>query len=136
MRLLLDTNILVFDTIEDAEKHEDAAKLIDEAEVFYIPSIVIHEFIWIMLRRIGADPDFVRRKITEYLEEDPRSRYILEDPLVIENALKALKKDGRTPVFVNDYIIMITASNLGLALATYDKELAEIAQAYNVKTIP
>ncbi|MBO3839447.1 MAG: PIN domain-containing protein [Thermoproteota archaeon] len=136
MKLLIDTNILIFDSIEDAEKHEEAAKIIDDAETLYIPSIVVHEFIWIMLRKIKADSDFVRRKVIEYLEEDPRSKYILESPWIIENALRALKKDGKNPELINDYIIMMIASDLGLALATYDRELREIAQVYGVKTIP
>jgi predicted nucleic acid-binding protein len=50
MKLLLDTNVLVYDTIEDSKYHGEASKIIDSAEEIFIPPIVVHEYIWVLLR--------------------------------------------------------------------------------------
>ncbi len=74
MRLLLDTNILVYDTIEDSEHHYDVVKIIDTADEIFIPTIVIHEYIWVMLK-LPVDIKIILIKIHEYLE-DIRTRYL------------------------------------------------------------
>jgi len=63
-------------------------------------------------------------------------KYILEPPQVIERALRKLSEDKKAPSLINDYIILETATDLGLALATFDEELKMIALKHNVKTIP
>ncbi|MCS6768851.1 MAG: PIN domain-containing protein, partial [Candidatus Caldarchaeum sp.] len=50
MKLLPDTNVLVYDTFEDSSRHHEAVKIIDDAQEMAIPAIIIHEFIWVMLK--------------------------------------------------------------------------------------
>ena len=119
MKLLVDTNVLVYDTIEDSDHHQEAKNIIDEASEIYIPSIVIHEFIWILLRRLYLNPDFIIKKITEYLVEDPRTNYILENPQIINKALIMLKNDRSPPTMINDYLILATAASLKATLAHF-----------------
>ncbi|MEM1947114.1 MAG: PIN domain-containing protein [Candidatus Caldarchaeum sp.] len=45
MRLLPDTNVLVYDTVEDSMHHDKAVKIIDAAGELAIPPIVIHEYV-------------------------------------------------------------------------------------------
>ncbi len=134
MRVLVDTNILVYDTIEDGEHHEEAAKIVDEASELYIPSIVVHEYIWVMLR-LGVEPRIVALKVREYLE-DPRTRYICETMEVIVNALRMLTQDEANIREVNDYIILATARYYGTSLATLDKRLRRVAQRWGVEVKP
>lgn len=54
MRLLPDTNVLIYDTIEDSEHYDKAAKIIDEAKEVIIPSLVIHEYVWAMFEIVQA----------------------------------------------------------------------------------
>ena len=136
MKLLIDTNVLVYDTIEDSDHHQEAKNIIDEASEIYIPSIVIHEFIWILLRRLGLNPIFVIKKITEYLVEDPRTNYILENPQIINKALIMLKNDKSPPTMVNDYLILATATSLKATLATFDNELRKIAKRRGIDVKP
>ncbi|MGB9806455.1 MAG: PIN domain-containing protein [Thermoproteota archaeon] len=136
MELVLDTNVLVYDTLEDSENHEKAKRIIDEAEIFCIPSVVAHEFVWVLLKKLNLDAEFIRKKVSEYLVEDPRAKYTLESPQVIGRALRKLSEDKKSPTLANDYIILETATDLGLALATFDEELKRIALKHNVKTIP
>ena len=48
MKALIDTNVLVYDTFEDSIYHAEAKKLLDSLDRWIIPSIVIHEYVWVM----------------------------------------------------------------------------------------
>lgn len=120
MRLLPDTNVLIYDTIEDSEYHNEAAKIINEAKEIIIPSIVIHEYIWAMFKIVQVSPSFVMLKVREYLE-DPRTIYILEPIETLVDALKMLEVDRESVKEVNDYIILATALHHNLTLATLIK---------------
>lgn len=74
-RLLLDTNVLVYDTIGDSEAHSVAVELVDSASEIIIPSIVVHEYIWVMLRP-GVNPLFVADKVGEYLNALEPSTFV------------------------------------------------------------
>ncbi|WP_252901739.1 hypothetical protein [Vulcanisaeta sp. JCM 14467] len=45
--------MLVYDTIEDSEYHSNASAIIDNATELVIPSIVVHEYVWILARRLA-----------------------------------------------------------------------------------
>lgn len=122
MRLLPDTNLLVYDTVENSENHNDAAKIIDEAEKIIVPSIVIHEYIWVMLRVVQAPLSFIAFKVCEYLE-DPRVIYMLETADVIVGALKMLEENKEDSREINDYIILAMALRQKSTLATFDQKL-------------
>jgi predicted nucleic acid-binding protein len=134
MRLLLDTNILVYDTIEDSENHDEAVKIIDEAYEIFIPTIVIHEYIWVMLK-LSVDIKIILIKIHEYLE-DIRARYLYESLSIIDHALRMLKEDNARAKEVNDYIILSLALTNKLDIATFDRGLKSIAIKRGVNTIP
>jgi len=44
MKAVIDTNILIYDLVEDSEFHKEAGELLDSLEEWLIPSLVIHEF--------------------------------------------------------------------------------------------
>jgi len=135
MRVLLDTNVLVYDTVEDSDYHGEAARIVDEAREIYVPSIVVHEYIWVMLKTVQAPSTFVSRKIREYVE-DPRVVYILEPPEILAYALKILEEDKASAKEINDYIILATALHYNLVLATFDKELKSRAAKRGLKVVP
>lgn len=135
MRLLPDTNVLIYDTIEDSEHHNEAAKIINEAKKIIIPSIVIHEYIWTMFKIVQASPSFVMLKVREYLE-DPRTIYIPESIETLVDALKMLEADRESVKEVNDYIILATALHHNLTLATFDKKLKRKAMEKRLKVAP
>jgi len=51
---VIDTNALVYDTIEDSEHHETARAIIDNLDICIIPSVVLEEFIF-TLAKLGLD---------------------------------------------------------------------------------
>ena len=135
MRLLPDTNVLVYDTVEDSEHHNRAAKLIDEASEILIPSIVVHEYIWVMLKVVQATPNFVALKVREYLE-DPRAAYVCEPIEVLTGALEMLEKAGENAKEINDYVILATALHYNLTLTTFDDRLKRRALDRGLKVVP
>ena len=135
MRLLPDTNVLIYDTVEDSEHHDEAAKVVDEAKEIFIPSIVVHEYLWTMLKIVQAAPSFVALKVREYLE-DPRTTYMLEPMDAITEALRMLEADRESVKEINDYVILATALHYDLTLATFDRKLKKRALRRGLRTVP
>jgi len=134
MKLLVDTNILVYDTVEDSKHHELASNIVDSAKELWIPSIVIHEYIWVMLK-LGVSAKFLALKILEYLR-DPRIVYSAENPEILSNALKYLEEKQVSTKEINDLIILMIAKHYNLTLATFDRKLKRTALSLGVNVIP
>jgi len=135
MRLLPDTNVLIYDTVEDSEHHNRAAKPIDEAGEILIPSTVVHEYIWVMLKVVQATPNFAALKVLEYLE-DPRAAYVCESIEVLTKALEMLEAAGENAKEINDYVILATALHHNLTLATFDERLKRRALDRGLEVVP
>ncbi len=134
MKLLPDTNVLVYDTVEDSERHIDASKILDGAEELFLAPIVMHEFVWVLLK-FSVDPGTVSVKVEEYLG-DPRARYIQESMGTIMGALKLLKENRLPASDINDLMILTLVTESKLALATFDNKLATLAKRKGVTVIP
>lgn len=134
MRLLPDANVLVYETLEDSHHHAKACEIIDSAKEVFIPSLVIHEYVWVMLK-LGISPEIVSLKIEEYLE-DTRTRYFAEPIDAYQRAVKMLQEDKRSFKEINDYLILAIALREGLVLATYDIKLRKAALRRGVEVTP
>ncbi len=134
-RLLPDTNVLVYETVEDSPHHTTAARIVDEAREIILLPIVLHEYIWVMVKKLGVDPWIVAEKIREYLS-DRRVRYAPEPPSVLVSALRMLREMGLAPREVNDLIILAAARQYGAVLATFDEKLRRVAQRLGVRVVP
>lgn len=134
-RIVVDTDVLLHDTFEDSEKHAEASGILDEADRIYLASIVVHEYLWLLLTKFKIELDVVREKLEEYFS-DARFIYTSENSEVFLKALEWMKEDGADPTMINDYIILVLAQRLGATLTTYDDELKEIARKRNVNVIP
>lgn len=135
MRVLPDTNVLVYDTVEDSEHHTIAMNMIERAGSIILPSIVIHEYVWVMLKAISVSPEIVATKVNEYAN-DPRSRYLLEGADTIAYALRMLHDHGANASKINDYIILAVALKSKAVLATFDTELKAHAIEKGLDTLP
>ena len=134
MKLLLpDTNVLVYETVEDSPSHAEACEIIDSARAIILPSIVLHEYLWVMVRRLEVPPDFVARKVEEYLS-DRRVRYVVEPRDAVLDALELLK--NRPVRDLNDLLILFTAVRYDAVLATFDRELRKAARAVGLDVVP
>ena len=134
MRLLPDTNILIYETVEDSEHHEEVCRILDQAKEIFIPSIIIHEYLWVA-PKIGIDIKTVFVKITEYLR-DSRVYYFAESLDDYRSAIRMLLEDNKSYRELNDYIILAIAIKEKLILATYDYELKKAATRRGVRVVP
>ena len=133
MKLLPDTNALVYETVEDSEHHATASKIIEEANAVYIPTIVLYEYIWVMLK-LSVDPEFISLKLNEYYE-NPKIRFIQEGLEPVTEALRNLKERGLAASDINDLIILHVAKRNDLTLLTFDKRLKALSKRNGVKVI-
>ena len=133
--LLPDTNILIYETVEDSAHHAEAASLIDTHEKVILPSIVLHEYIWVMLKKLNVPASFLAEKIEEYLN-NPKILYVIEPPEAIIEALRLVSAENISTREVNDVIIALTAKYYKAALATYDEKLRKLARKLGVTVKP
>ncbi len=131
--LLPDTNVLVYETVEDSPHHEEASEIMDSAKVIIIPSMVLHEYMWVMIRRLKVPLDFMLEKVDEYLS-DRRIRYVVEPPNAVLDALEWLRTSSARNL--NDFLILSTAVRLDAILATYDEGLRRLAERMGVEVVP
>ncbi|MHB1623029.1 MAG: PIN domain-containing protein [Cuniculiplasma sp.] len=69
MTVMVDTNVLVYDAIENSPHHDSARKLIDQSDDPIISSLSIIE-LGFVFPRYGIDNDSVQMKIEELLHSD------------------------------------------------------------------
>ena len=91
MKRLIDTNVLIDETLEDSDRHEEACKLVDSSQRALLLRTVLLEYIWVMLKKVDAPPEFVMRKVEEYyLKFTPYCEKLTD----IRLALSLLPKKG------------------------------------------
>ena len=134
MRLVIDTNVLIYDTVEDSEHHEEAEEILENNSPWLIPLIVIYETIWFFIK-IKLSLEELKEVLLGYLR-DPRTKIINERGELTLEALDMLIKQKISPKNFNDMLILNTAIKHKAALATFDKKLKTIALKNNVKVLP
>jgi uncharacterized protein len=125
----VDTNVLVFDTYEDSELHEEARRKLEEADRWVLPGIVVHEYVW-ALRGLKAGLAFARDKAEEYLLSD-RATFSAETRDDILFATRETSSFSR----YNDYLIISHAKRLGAPLLTFDAALLRDAKKVGVSPL-
>ena len=130
MRAAIDTNVLIYDLVEDSEFHKEAEKLLDGLEEWLIPAIVIHEFV----RFLGANGIDNVESVRSYLTNE-RAKVLCDDDDVIGRALEILIKERLSSSRYNDVVILAHAMENESPLATKDKALKGLARRHGVEVI-
>jgi hypothetical protein len=130
MRAVIDTNVLIYDLVEDSEIHKEAEELLDSLEEWLIPSIVVHELVW-FLRANGIDNvEYVRSYVT-----NEKAKVLCDDDEVIGRALEILIRERLSLSRYNDVVILAHAIESESPLATKDKALKGLARGHGVEVI-
>ena len=124
--VVVDTNVLIFDTFEDSEFHEAAVLGLESAEKWCIPGMAFHEFLWFFKGRDLKLSD-AKAKVHEYLTNE-KSVFVPCTPDDVEFALGRMK----TYRDYNDLIILSTARRANLPVFSYDEDLRKKAERYGV----
>ncbi|MFP3191138.1 MAG: PIN domain-containing protein [Thermoproteota archaeon] len=127
---VVDTNVLVYDTIEDSEHHETASAIIDNLDICIIPSVVLEEFIF-TLAKLGLDNKIIYEKVLDLLET---FEYLPIEKEDIINALNMIEKEKVSFKKFNDKLILCIAERRKAKLLTFDKELQKEQKRYKVSS--
>jgi len=130
MSAVIDTNVLIFDTFEDTQFHNEAQLTLDGLERWLIPSIVFHEYLWFM-RAEGVELDFTRTKMTEYLTNTKTSYQPIEPSDIL-----FASREMRNHTEYNDYLTLSVSKRTRQALFTYDATLRKNCSRFGLKAIP
>lgn len=133
MTTLVDTNVLIYDSIENSPHHDRASKIIDESEDPLINSLSIIE-LGFVLPRYGIGNDDVYTKIEELLH----SGYFLISWIsgsILEGASEFMVENNLSFKDLNDWIIAYDAHSRRVPLATFDRTLSRKCQKLGIQVI-
>ncbi len=133
MNVLIDTNVLVYDTIENSQHHDSASELIDELEdpIINSPSIVELGFV---LPRYGIDNERVRMKIEELLHSDYFTVSWISGKM-IEQVSAFMVENKLSFREFNDWIIAHDANSRNIPLVTFDRVLQRKCKKLGIRVI-
>ncbi len=134
MYAVIDTNVLIYDTVEDSEKHEVAEKLLDSLNKWLIPVITLYEYIW-FFKRQKLDAYEVKDFIEGYIL-DPRCKILADNGTHLKNAFETMTSQKLSLTRINDMVILSHAEYSKAPLATFDEKLRGKAREHKVKTVP
>ncbi len=119
--MIIDTNVLIFDTFVDSEKHEEAKELLDSLHEWYIPTVVLIEFI-AFLNKSGIKREDILAKVEELIKNPKFVLVGIESEDVIK-AIETIRKEKLSTLKLNDKIILNISKRLRKPLLTFDKDL-------------
>ena len=134
MHGVIDTNVLIYDTFSDNPLHGEARNLLDSLDAWYIPPLVLQEYLW-FFRKEGIPLQTAKRMIESYLS-DPRFRGLKMGPRNITRALELLEESNRSLSHLNDAILLSHAVEKGYPLATFDLKLRKLALKVGIDVLP
>jgi len=134
MRAVIDTNVLIYDCVEDSIYHNEASSALDALRSWYIPTIVLYEFIW-FFRAEKLNIDEVYELIMQYLE-DPRCKIVPIKANIFIDALNLIRNEKLSLARINDKTIAFTAKSLKMPIITFDDKLRKQATKIGVKILP
>jgi len=133
MEAIIDTNILVYETIEDSMYHKEVVEKLKDLESLYIPTNILIEFILVM-KKLKLENQIIMRKILEILE-DPSITLINIAKMDFKESLRIIIRENRDMKEINDKIILALAKRKNLPIYTYDRQLKQQARKYGVKVL-
>ncbi len=121
MECVVDTNVLVFDTIEDSEFHELAAATLGKLDRWLVPTVVMEEYATV-LGKLGLKRDFIRRKVSELLDPS-RAEVVPVEETDLRSATEIISAERVSFRSFNDKLILAVARRRKALLLTFDKDL-------------
>lgn len=132
----MDTNVLIYDTVEDSLHHEKAKELMNSGIRWAIPSIVCSEYLWVLKNKDINKKTAINLLKDNYLE-DKRTKYLPINKSTTMKTLKTLKHDNLPLDHYDDTSILKCIDLInGNKIATFDKRLRKYAKKKQIKVLP
>jgi predicted nucleic acid-binding protein len=131
MHAVIDTNVLIYDVVEDSEFHKNARDILDSLRQWLIPIIAIYEFVWFF-----RDHDFSVNETKELLEQyicSPKCKVVSDSGEFTKRAFELL--DDLSLSRFNDMVILAVAERYK-TLATFDRKLRSKAKKLGIVIYP
>ncbi|MCD6373797.1 MAG: PIN domain-containing protein [Thermococcus sp.] len=126
---VIDTNVFLYAILSDSELNGEARKLLAGLERWVVPSIVLYELYWFLMRR-GYSTEEIKEVVSSVLSS-PRTKVVGDGGKYIKRALDMTKSPKR----FNDMVILATAQDFG-RLTTYDKKLRKDGERLGIELLP
>ncbi|OWP56751.1 MAG: hypothetical protein B2I17_03945 [Thermoplasmatales archaeon B_DKE] len=133
MKTMVDTNVLIYDAIENSPHHNRASEIIDVTEDPLVNSLSIVE-LGFVLPRYGIDREKVGLKLEEVLHSD----YFTVSWLsvrIIEGTSAFIVENNLSFRDFNDWIIAYDAHSRNIPLITFDKTLTKECKKIGIEVI-
>ena len=133
MTTLVDTNVLIYDAIENSPHHDRASEIIDESDDLLVNSLSIVE-LGFVLPRYGIANNNVHMKIEELLH----SGYFFISWIsgsILEGASAFMIENNLGFRDFNDWIIAYDAHLRRVPLATFDRTLSKKCKKLGIEVI-
>jgi len=118
---VIDTNVLVYDTMEDSSFHEDVRDKLYRLEKWIVPSVVLEEFA-LVLMQLKVKESFIRDKILEILLNEKTEIATLSKQHFIDS-IDIISREKVSVNRLNDKLIVSVAKAKKSPIFTYDKEI-------------
>jgi len=133
MKTMVDTNVLVYDAIENSPHHNRASEIIDETGDPLVNSLSIVE-LGFVLPRYGIDREKVELKLEEVLHSDYFTVSWISARM-IEGTSAFMVENSLSFRDFNDWIIAYDAHSRNMPLITFDKTLTKECKKIGIEVI-
>ncbi|QGA69113.1 PIN domain-containing protein [Sulfolobus sp. E11-6] len=130
-KAVIDTNIIIYDYIEDSEYHKRAEELLDSLDKWIIPVTVVHELVWFLK---GMKLEDKIDDLLAYIRNE-KAEVVCDYADNVRSAIEIVKEEKLPLADYKDIVILSHAIRERLPLITFDRKLSKIAERYGVTII-
>ncbi|QGA54049.1 PIN domain-containing protein [Sulfolobus sp. E5-1-F] len=130
-KAVIDTNIIIYDYIEDSEYHKRAEELLDSLDKWIIPVTVVHELVWFLK---GMKLEDKIDDLLAYIRNE-KAEVVCDCADNVRSAIEIVKEEKLPLADYKDIVILSHAIRERLPLITFDRKLSKIAERYGVTII-
>jgi len=118
---IIDTNVLVYDTIEDSVFHDEVRNKLSLLERWVIPTVVLEEFALVLVQ-LKVGEEFVEEKMLEVLLSE-KTEVVSISKQHFFDSIDIISKEKTSFKRLNDKLIISVAKVRKLPIFTYDEEI-------------
>jgi len=133
MEYLVDTNILIYEMIEDSQYHDEVVSKLNKLDRVNVSIISLIELA-LVLWRLNIPTKIIINRLYELMIDEKYNIVELEKR-DFENALNMIRKEALSISRLNDKIILSTAARNKWGIYTYDKDLKRECKKIGIPTL-
>jgi len=129
---LIDSNVYVYNAIEDSEYHLKSREILDSLSKWIISTITLHEIIWTLMELLDRNATL---SYVKSLLSHRKIEIVLVEKRDILWSLENISRENISLARYNDKIILSLAKRLNVPLLSFDKQLLSQAARKGIPII-